>query len=139
VADNAGVKFNYVLVPEGGGLFSVCFDHGRAAPRCAGHRTRSAAASVNRQFEPMLAMPIRPTMGFDSHAASEGVPTTTCAVWPYAGCTTRAPAAMTISARHRRLDVEAERDNVEHLKRVHHQRPGHQTATSPTASTWCAS
>jgi hypothetical protein len=123
VADNAGVKFNYVLVPEGGGLFSVCFDHGRGGPRWVqdtGNVVDPPHPS-NKQFEPMLAMTNPPDHGLSTatpHLKAITGDYDLFAVWPYE----ELHDARAGGDDHRPLGTvkgstsKAERDNVEHLE-----------------------
>lgn len=59
VADKAGVTFNYILVRENAGMYSVCFDH--RAERRGSPWTQDTGKVPNthpagKSFEPMLAM-----------------------------------------------------------------------------------
>lgn len=123
VADRAGVKFNYVLIPEGGGLYSVCFDHSRGGPRWVQDtgNEKDPPHSSNRQYEPMLAMSNPPDHGLS--AATPHLKAITgdydlFAVWPYKELYDARPGG----ADHRPLGTVrgsttlAERTNVEHLE-----------------------
>ncbi|MGV7210360.1 anthrax toxin-like adenylyl cyclase domain-containing protein [Oxalobacteraceae bacterium A2-2] len=123
VADKAGVKFNYVLIPEGGGLYSVCFDHSRGGP----HWVQDTGNVVdqphpsNRLYEPMLAMTNPPDHGLSTttpHLKAVTGDYDLFAVWPYENSYNAGPGG----ADHRPLGTvrgsttPAERQRVEHLE-----------------------
>lgn len=123
VADKAGVKFNYVLIPEGGALYSVCFDHSRGGPRWVqdtGNVVDKPHPS-NRQYEPMLAMTNPPDHGLSTatpHLKAITGDYDLFAVWPYAELYDARPGGDD----HRPLGTvrgsnsQAERSRVEHLE-----------------------
>lgn len=127
VADKAGVKFNYALMKELGGLYSVCFDH---EPKRGGVPWVQETGEMKRRFhrwsrdfEPMLAMTNPPGYGLAPTAAAHLNAITgdydLFAVWPYAESYDARPGG----ADHRPLGTvkgsnsPAERHNVETLER----------------------
>jgi hypothetical protein len=124
-ADRAGVKFNYTLVREAGGLYSVCFDHSRGGARWVQEtgQPHRVYHPWNSQYEPMLAMTNPPGYGLAPSAARHLNAITgdydLFAVWPYrenynarAGGDDHRPLGTV-----RGSNSKAERDNVEHLER----------------------
>lgn len=124
VADQAGVRFNYVLVPERGDLYSVCFDHGRGGPRWVqdSGNAKDHPHPSNPHYEPMLAMTNPPDHGLSTptpHLKAITGDYDLFAVWPYKEEHDARPGGMD----HRPLGTvrgstsPAERANVEHLER----------------------
>ncbi len=134
-ADRAGVRFNYALMIEPGGLYSVCFDHSRGGTPWV-QETGEVFRRQHRwgkDFEPMLAMTNPPDhCGLSAHAAPHLKAITgdydLFAVWPYlenynagVGGDDHRPLGTV-----RGSNSAAERQNVEHLER-HFTRGGQGT------------
>jgi hypothetical protein len=86
-ADKAGVKFDYALMKEPGGLYSVCFDHARGTPwvQETGKHGRDNHR-WGKDYEPMLAMTNPPGHGLQSKTPHLNAITgdyDLFAVWPY--------------------------------------------------------
>ena len=87
-ADKAGVKFNYALMKEPGGLYSVCFDHSRGGTPWV-QETGKRGRDIHRwgkDYEPMLAMTNPPGHGLQSKTPHLNAITgdyDLFAVWPY--------------------------------------------------------
>lgn len=123
VADQAGVKFNYVLVKEVGTMYSVCFDHSRGGARWVQDtgNVKDKPHPSNKQYEPLLAMTNPPDHGLATDAPHLKAITgdyDLFAVWPYE----ELYDARAGGADHRPLGTvkgsnsKAERKNVEHLE-----------------------
>lgn len=129
VADKAGVRFNYALMKEPGGLYSVCFDHARKSGNPWVQETGLHGRQNHRwskEYEPMLAMTnpldhcgISPTaIKARPHLRAVTGDYDLFAVWPYA----EDHDARAGAADHRPLGTVkgrpgAEGRNVDHLER----------------------
>ena len=91
-ADKAGVRFDYALMKEPGGLYSVCFEHDRKGSKTTkwvqetGLKGR-ATHRWGKEFEPMWAMTNPPGHGLQSKTPHLNAITgdyDLFAVWPYA-------------------------------------------------------